>query len=335
MRHLQSQLRTFQHKYISNSIKVVEQASFDLNKELDPDYISIFYSQNVGNMKQSQVLAVKIQQHCLNNPTNTDLFDKSLRSMCFLKPYLTEKSLSTEFITQALTNSYIFIDTVNADKLKNVLEFFKRFDDFISSAQSDAIRILVITILKKFQEKSPLSNYVGMAKTLLQLIDGTLQQHQDEFLTKIQAEELARHVANNSSHLINTVEIAQVLWDINARYDVMGIVNESLTNSTAQIFMVQTLLEMSKILMQHAYEFKFSKQLTDLVDDLVTFDQIQYSKDDSLAVSSSIYITSQVMAGVPVKTTTIQRAFQHLSRSVCKTQNEQDLLSFCMEVLAQ
>ncbi|CAL6080568.1 Hypothetical_protein [Hexamita inflata] len=286
-------------------------------------------------MKLSQTLAIKLQMYCLQNYTDTLIFDKSLRALVLMKPYLTENSLLSVFVSQGLVNTQIFIDTVDADKLTHVLNFFIVFQDYITPIQSDAIRIHIITILKMIQEQSPLSNYVGMSKTLLQLIQVTLQQHQLEFLTKSQAEELARHIANNSSYLIIPFEIARVLWDINTRFDIMNIVNDSLTNSNAIMFMIQTLLEMSKVLIQHAYEFKFSQKLTDLVDGLVTFDQIQYQKDDSLAVSSSIYITSQVMAGAPIKTTTIQRAFQHLSRSVCKTQNEQDLLSFCMEVLAQ
>ncbi|CAL6003500.1 Hypothetical_protein [Hexamita inflata] len=342
MRHIQNQLRTFQNRHISSSVKVEEQVQFDYSKELDMEYICVYFKQNVGNMKLSQTLAIILQKQCLQNYTDILIFDKSLRALILLKPYLTETSLLSEFVTLALANTSVFIDTVDADKLTRVLNFFIVFQDYITPIQSDAIRIHIITILKKIQEQSPLSNYVGMSRTLLQLIQVTLQQHQLEFLTKSQAEELARHIATNSSYLIIPYEIAQVLWKINARYDIMNIVNDSLTNSNAIMIMIQTLLEISKILTQHAYEFKFSQQLTDFVLNLIPYDKEFYKSNllepidfTPLSVSSSIYITGQVIAGAPIKMETRKLAFSHLSRRVCRSQNEQDLLSFCMEVLAQ
>ncbi|CAL6003430.1 Hypothetical_protein [Hexamita inflata] len=341
MRHIQNQLLSFQYRFLSSQITKSEQESLKQHEVLDLDYIYTYYRQNAGNMKQSQNIAVLIQKNYLENFKDMSLFEKSTNVMCILKPYLTETLLSSQFITQAFVNTSIFIDLLNADKLIQVLNFFTIFNDFFSSAQSNALRIIIIKILKRSSETS-LSADCLLALILLKLIQQNLQQHQLEFLTQIQSEELARQVACNCSFFINSELCAQVLWEINIRFNIMDIVNEALTNSKALSYIISTLQELSKLFVQYGYEFKFSNKLTELVETQLTF-KLQSDQDYTFVetifkqqkLNASIYIVSQVMSGAQIKKNIRELAFYIISQYECRTQNEFEFYGFCLDVLSE
>ncbi|CAL6025445.1 Hypothetical_protein [Hexamita inflata] len=307
--------------------------------ELTPNYISTYYNKNVGNMKQSQKLAINIQQHCLENQ-DTDNFINTLQSLCYLKPYLTETSLSSEFVTRTLENLSFFINTVNAANITSVLIFFTVFLDFLCPQQCNDIMFLIILILKKFSVPG-LSKDSILSSVLLKLIMIQIQQHHIEFLTQNQAEEFAKYIAYNSNYLLNSGLIANVLWEINKMYDIMGIVNETLSNSKNLSYVIQTVLELSKLLVQHGYQYQFSNKFTNTISDLLILKLSECSfKFDETALlqnqmSSSIYIVSQVMSGVIISKEIQECALQTFRKCVCRTQNESEFNSFCMTILAQ
>ncbi|CAL6080620.1 Hypothetical_protein [Hexamita inflata] len=339
MKHIQTQLRTFQCRNVLNFITTPQHSYFDPIMELDPEYIITYYSKHVGNMKQSQQLAINIQQHCLDN-NDTDLFFNSVRAMCFLKPYLTETSLSSNFVTKALANLSLFIDTMNAEKITYVLTFLTVFQDYLSPAQCNDIRILIIAILKNFSV-SGLSKDCILSAGLLKLIIATVQQHQLEFLTQNQAVELAKYIAYNSSYLINSRLVATVLWEINQMYDIMDIVNETLSNSKYLAYIIQTLLELSKMFVQHGYLFQFSNKLTYTVQEMLIFNyndsNLNINKTILLQtkMGSSIYIVSQVMSGVQIQKDILDCAIINIRKCECRTENESEFNNLCMTVLAQ
>ncbi|CAL6080622.1 Hypothetical_protein [Hexamita inflata] len=341
MRHIQNQLLSFQYRFLSSQISKSKLESLKQHDVLDLDYIYTYYRQNAGNMKQSQNLAVLIQKNYLENFKDMNLFEKSTNVMCILKPYLTETLLSSQFITQAFVNTSIFIELLNADKLIHILNFFTTFNDFFSSAQSNALRIIIIKILKRFSETS-LSADCLLALILLKLIKQNLQQHQLEFLTQIQSEELARQVACNCSFFINSQLCAQVLWEINIRFNIMDIVNEALTNSKDRSYIISTLLELSNLLVKYGYEYKFSNQLTELIETHLQFkltaDQ-NFKFDKTIQkqhqLNLAVYIVSQVMSGVLIKRKTRECAYFIISQCECRTQNESEFISFCLDTLVE
>ncbi|CAL6025446.1 Hypothetical_protein [Hexamita inflata] len=340
MRRIQNQLIIFQCKLLSSQIANPEQVQLNLDQVHNLNYIYTYYRQNAGNMKQSQKIAILIQNNYLENFKDMSLFEKSVSVLCILKPYLTETLLSSDFITQTFVNTSVFIDLLNADKLTNVLNFYTIFNDFFSSSQSNALRILIIRILDVLNNTS-LSADCVLSVILLKLIKYNLQQHQLEFLTQIQSEQLARQVACNCSFFINSQLCAQVLWEINIRFNIMDIVNESLTNSKAQSYIVLTLEELSKLLVQYGYEFRFSNKLTELVESQLTFEQSKQdlkfietiSKQQQL--NASIYIVSQVMSGAQIKQNIRELAYYIISQYECRTQNESEFYGFCFDVLAE